>query len=204
MQKLFDGYARFRSTQWPERRKTFEGLADEGQNPQTMVIACSDSRVDPTMIFDAEPGELFILRNVANLVPPYEPDTAFHATSAALEYAVRVLEVKDLIVMGHAMCGGIRVLLDGPPAQGGDFLVPWMRIAESAKFRVLARAPEDVHTECEYETVKLSLGNLMTFPWLAERVESGALKLTGMSFDIRSGQLLMLQGDGTFAPVQTP
>ena len=143
MQKLFDGYARFRSSQWPERRKTFEGLADAGQSPQTMVIACSDSRVDPTMIFDAEPGELFILRNVANLVPPYEPDTAFHATSAALEYAVRVLEVTDLIVMGHAMCGGIRVLLDGPPAQGGDFLVPWMRIAESAKFRVLARAPAD-------------------------------------------------------------
>src|SRR6266478_6254226 len=107
MERLTQGYRSFREQQWPERRDVFERLALGGQAPHTMVVACSDSRVDPTMIFSAEPGELFVLRNVANLVPPYQPDSAFHSTSAALEFAVRVLEVQDLIVMGHAMCGGI-------------------------------------------------------------------------------------------------
>jgi carbonic anhydrase len=201
MLDLIEGYRRFRRQQWPERRATFERLAVGGQSPRTMVIACSDSRVDPTMIFSAEPGELFILRNVANLVPPYQPDLAFHATSAALEFAVRVLEVSDLIVMGHAMCGGIRVLLHGAPDPAGDFLVPWMRIAEPAKRRVLQRASADPQSDCEQESVKLSLENLLTFPWLAERVSAQQLKLTGTIFDIRSGILTMLQADGTFAAV---
>jgi carbonic anhydrase len=151
--RLIEGYHRFRSQQWPERRAMFERLAHTGQSPRTMIIACSDSRVDPTMIFSAEPGELFILRNVANLVPPYQPDRAFHATSAALEFAVRVLEVTDLIVMGHAMCGGIQVLLRGAPDPAGDFLVPWMRIAERAKRRALERAGDDPQSACEEESV---------------------------------------------------
>ncbi len=201
MLNLIEGYRRFRRQQWPERRATFERLAVGGQSPRAMVIACSDSRVDPTMIFSAEPGELFILRNVANLVPPYQPDLAFHATSAALEFAVRVLEVSDLIVMGHAMCGGIRVLLHGAPDPAGDFLVPWMRIAEPAKRRVLQRASADPQSDCEQESVKLSLENLLTFPWLAERVSAQQLTLTGTIFDIRSGILTMLQADGTFAAV---
>jgi carbonic anhydrase len=201
MQHLIDGYRRFRAERWPERRAVFEQLASGGQSPRTMVIACSDSRVDPTMIFNAEPGELFILRNVANLVPPYQPDLAFHATSAALEFAVRVLEVSDLIVMGHAMCGGIRVLLHGAPDPAGDFLVPWMRIAEPAKRRVLERASADPQGDCEQESVKLSLENLLTFPWLADRVAARQLKLTGTIFDIRSGILTLLQPDGTFADV---
>ena len=187
-----------------DQRAVFERLAHTGQAPRTMVVACSDSRVDPTMIFNAEPGELFILRNVANLVPPYEPDSAFHATSAALEFAVRVLEVSDLIVMGHAMCGGIRVLLEGAPDPAGDFLLPWMRIAEPAKRRVLQRASADPQTECEQESVKLSLENLMTFPWIAQRVTEGRLTLSGTIFDIRSGVLTMLQPDGAFAPVDGP
>jgi carbonic anhydrase len=166
-----------------------------------MVVACSDSRVDPTMIFNAEPGELFILRNVANLVPPYEPDSAFHATSAALEFAVRVLEVSDLIVMGHAMCGGIRVLLEGAPDPAGDFLLPWMRIAEPAKRRVLQRASADPQSDCEQESVRLSLENLLTFPWIADRVAEHRLQLTGTIFDIRSGVLALLQADGAFVPV---
>lgn len=183
----------------------FERLAHVGQSPRAMVVACSDSRVDPTMIFNAEPGELFILRNVANLVPPYQPDLAFHATSAALEFAVRVLEVTDLIVMGHAMCGGIGVLLRGPPSGAGDFLMPWMRIAEPAKRRALARAGEggDPQTACEQESVKLSLENLLTFPWIGERVAAGQLKLTGSIFDIRSGVLALLNPDGSFVPVDT-
>jgi carbonic anhydrase len=201
VQRLIQGYRRFRAQQWPERRATFERLAHTGQSPRTMVVACSDSRVDPTMIFNAEPGELFILRNVANLVPPYEPDAAFHATSAALEFAVRVLQVSELIVMGHAMCGGIRVLLDGAPGQAGDFLLPWMRIAEPARRRVLQRASADPQADCEQESVKLSLENLLTFPWIAERVAQQSLHLAGTVFDIRSGVLALLQPDGSFSPV---
>lgn len=201
MDRLIEGYRRFRAQQWPERRAHFEALAHLGQSPRTMVVACSDSRVDPTMIFDAEPGELFVLRNVANLVPPYAPDSAFHSTSAALEFAVRVLEVEDLIVMGHAMCGGIRVLLEGAPDPAGDFLVPWMQIAEAAKHRVLERAPTDPQAECEQEAVKLSLENLLTFPWIAAPVAQGRLRLSGTIFDIRSGVLAVLQPDGSFAPV---
>ena len=201
MERLLEGYRRFRATEWPERRAVFEALAREGQSPQAMVIACSDSRVDPAMIFGAGPGEIFVLRNVANLVPPSQPDARFHATSAALEFAVRVLEIPDLIVMGHAMCGGVRALLHGPPHPAGDFLIPWMRIAEPAKRRALACEPADPQTACEREVVKLSLENLQTFPWIAERVESGQLRLHGATFDIRSGVLSILQADGRFAPV---
>ncbi len=201
MEQLIQGYHQFRATQWPERRAMFERLATRGQAPLTMVIACSDSRVDPTMIFNAQPGELFVLRNVANLVPPYQPDSAFHSTSAALEFAVRVLQVRNLIVMGHAMCGGIQVLLNETAAPAGDFLVPWMRIAEPARRRVQQRAPEDPQAECERESVKLSLENLRSFPWIAERAESGTLKLGGAIFDIRSGLLQTLRPDGRFVPV---
>jgi carbonic anhydrase len=200
MKQLLEGYRRFRAQQWPERREMFERLAHSGQAPRAMIVACSDSRVDPTMIFSAEPGQLFILRNVANLVPPYQPDLAFHATSAALEFAVRVLEVTDLIVMGHAMCGGIGVLLRGAPAGAGDFLTPWMRIAEPAKRRVLARGGTDPQADCEQESVRLSLENLLTFPWIAERVAEGQLTLTGSIFDIRSGVLALLGADGCFTP----
>ena len=201
MEELLQGYRRFRSQQWPERRAVFEQLADAGQAPRAMVIACSDSRVDPTMIFNAEPGKLFILRNVANLVPPYEPDSALHATSAALEFAIRVLEVQDLIVMGHAMCGGIRVLLHGAPDTATDFLLPWMRIAEPAKRRALLRRGTDPQSECEQESVKLSLENLLTFPWIAQRVAEQRVRLSGMIFDIRSGVLTQLQPNGNFEAV---
>ena len=201
MEELLQGYRRFRRERWPERREVFERLADDGQAPRAMVVACSDSRVDPTMIFSAEPGKLFILRNVANLVPPYAPDSALHATSAALEFAIRVLEVQDLIVMGHAMCGGIRMLLHGAPDSASDFLLPWMRISEPAKRRALLRAGADAQSECERESVKLSLENLLTFPWIAQRVSEQRVRLSGMIFDIRSGVLTLLQPDGNFEAV---
>lgn len=202
MQRLIEGYRQFRAQRWPERRAVFERLAHAGQSPRTMVVACCDSRVDPTMIFSAEPGELFVLRNVANLVPPYEPDSGFHAASAALEFAVRVLEVSNLIIMGHAMCGGISVLLEGAPGTAGDFLLPWMRIAEPARRRVMERGSADPQSDCERESVRLSLENLLTFPWLAERVAQQRLQLAGTIFDIRSGVLWLLQSDGSFAPVE--
>ena len=201
MERLLEGYRRFRATEWPERRAAFEALARRGQSPRTMVVACSDSRIDPAMIFGVGPGELFVVRNVANLVPPYAPDSKPHATSAALEFAVRVLDVAELIVMGHAMCGGIRALLDGVPQQADDFLEPWIRIAEPARRRVLARNPPDPQAACERESVKLSLENLMTFPWIAERVDGGRLQLHGATFDIRSGLLSVLRADGSFAVV---
>jgi carbonic anhydrase len=199
MEGLIDGYRRFRTARWPERRATFEALADRGQSPRALVIACSDSRVDPTMIFDAGPGEIFIIRNVANLVPPYAPDATAHATSAALEFAVRSLEVADVIVLGHAMCGGIRALLQGTPEPAGEFLGPWMRIAEPAKRKAFTCEPGERQAACEREAVKVSLGNLATFPWVAERVTAGRLRLHGAIFDIRSGVLSILQADGVFA-----
>jgi carbonic anhydrase len=201
MQELIEGYRRFRVEQWPERRATFERLAARGQSPRVMVVACCDSRVDPTMIFSAEPGELFVLRNVANLVPPYAPDTAYHAASAALEFAVRVLKVEELIVMGHAMCGGIQALLASTQQPGDDFLDRWMRIAEPARERVVARAPADMQSALELESIKLSLDNLRTFPWIDERVQSGQLHLRGTLFDVRTGVLKMLQPDGEFRAV---
>ncbi|MXP63479.1 carbonic anhydrase [Roseomonas sp. M0104] len=205
LEDLFEGYQRFRSDIWPERRKLFETLAREGQRPRALVIACSDSRVDPGMVFNAAPGEIFIVRNVANLVPPYKPDGDYHGTSAALEFAVCVLEVPRIIVLGHAMCGGVQALLRGFPPGARDFVEPWMTgIAAEARRRVLACAPAEpgaAEAQCELETVKLSLRNLMSFPWVASRVEAGTLRLYGGSFDIRDGVLSRLV-DGQFVPVR--
>jgi carbonic anhydrase len=202
---LFDGYRRFREEVWPERRRLFQSLARDGQSPKALVIACSDSRVDPGMVFNAAPGELFIVRNVANLVPPYNPDGDYHGTSAALEFAVCVLEVPRIVVLGHAMCGGVQALLRGFPKGARDFVEPWMNgIAAEARSRTLAcvaAETDDAQAQCELETVKLSLRNLMSFPWVADRVAAGSLTLHGGSFDIRSGLLSHLAEDGSFRPL---
>ena len=198
MTGLIDGYRRFRATDWRKHRTRFEELAEGGQSPRALVIACSDSRVDPQMIFHAAPGELFVVRNVANLVPPYAPNSDYHGTSAALEFAVRSLGVQEVVVMGHNRCGGIAALLRGPTPETGDFVGPWMQIAASARDRALAQAPalaeadrsEALHRLCEHEGVRVSLANLMTFPWLRARVEAGNLTLHGYHFDIRSGDLV--------------
>jgi carbonic anhydrase len=203
MTELIAGYRRFRAEQWPRERERFEHLA-RGQQPRTMVIACSDSRVDPSMIFDAAPGELFIVRNVANLVPPYAPDSAYHGTSAALEFAVRVLKVEHVVVLGHAQCGGVQALLEGAPPTVSDFVGQWMRIAEPARKRVMAGKHAHEHDRqlaCEHEVVKLSLDNLRTFWWVREALEARRLQLHGCYFGIRSGVLEVLGPDGQFAPV---
>ena len=200
MDGFLDGYRRFRSTDWPERQALFENLAQRGQRPGALVIACCDSRVDPAMILGADPGELFVIRNVANLVPPYAPDGAYHGTSAALELAVRTLEVSDIIVMGHAMCGGVRFLLDGGEDRT-DFVGNWVRIAASARARVLECHAADPQAACEQETVRLSLTNLRTFPWIAEREAALRLRLHGTIFDIRTGVLQRLGTDDRFAAV---
>jgi carbonic anhydrase len=176
-------------------------LADNGQAPQTLVVACVDSRVDPTRIFDARPGEMLTIRNVANLVPPYAPDSSYHGTSAALEFGVRVLEIPHIIVMGHGLCGGVKTLVEGAPVEGLEFIAPWMSIAKDACTHAMRSGTmEERQRNCEYESVKVSLANLMSFPWIANRVASGKLKLHGAWFDIRIGELMVLQPDGKFEP----
>ena len=201
MDHLIEGYRRFRSTTWAREQERFEALARHGQRPRTMIIACSDSRADPQMIFDAAPGELFVVRNVANLVPPYNPDSAYHGTSAAIEFAIKALKVEDVIVLGHAMCGGVHALLDGAPDETPDFVTPWMSIAAAARKRA-AEVPEgERQRACELETVRLSLANLESFPWIRAAVAARTLRLHGFYFDIRSGTLMRLGADGTFAPI---
>jgi carbonic anhydrase len=202
MQNLLAGYRRFRETAWPERRHLFEHLAEHGQRPHSMVVACSDSRVDPATIFDAGPGEMFVVRNVANLVPPYHPDGACHGTSAALEFGVRALLVRHLIVLGHGLCGGVRALLEGVPPLLGDFVGPWIVSAEKARHRVLECTPADVPLAGEQEVIRLSLANLLTFPWIAERVAAGTLHLHGAHFDVRTGVLALMDADGGFRAVE--
>jgi len=201
MINLVKGYHRFRTTGWPTQKKAFEKLAQSGQSPKTLVLACVDSRVDPAMIFDTAPGEVLTVRNVANLVPPYAPDSGHHSTSAALEFGVRVLEVKHLMVLGHGSCGGVKALLEGAPQLANEFVAPWMSIAKTARLRAMKQAaPEDRQQFCEHEVIRVSLENLMTFPWIAERVAAGKLQLHGAWFAIHSGLLLLRQPDGSFAP----
>ena len=201
MKQLLAGYQRFRASGWPEKCRAFESLAANGQSPKALVVACIDSRVDPAMIFDTPPGEMLTVRNVANLVPPYAPDASYHGTSAALEFGVRLLEVRHLIVLGHSFCGGVQALLEDAPNNAHEFIAPWMSIARPA----LVRARRCVSAEerqrcCEHEGVKISLTNLMTFPWIAERVAAGKLELHGAWFDIRNGTLMILRPDGSFTP----
>lgn len=201
MDALIEGYRRFRAETWPEARARFQELAAKGQSPRAMVIACSDSRVDPQMIFSAGPGELFVLRNVANLVPPYMPDATFHGTSAAVEFAVRVLQVERIVVMGHALCGGIRALLQGAPPEAQDFVAGWMTIADRARTVALrCDTPEAQQEACEHEAVRVSLANLMTFPWVAEAVKAGRLTLHGAHFGVATGRLVLLDADGGLRP----
>jgi carbonic anhydrase len=200
MDDLLSGYRRFRRDRWPERSRQFEILADTGQQPRALVVSCADSRVDPAMIFDAGPGELFIVRNVANLVPPFAPDGAHHGTSAAVEFAIRILQVPQILVMGHGLCGGVRALLDNTPGEASDFIAPWIGLAKIAKARALARTDmPDQQLCCEQETIRLSMENLATFPWIASRLAAGTLRLSGAHFDIRSGELSVLGDDGHFA-----
>ncbi len=196
--QLLDGYQRFRKNRFEEAREIYYRLNKLGQSPKVMVIACCDSRVDPATIFDAGPGELFISRNVANLVPPYAPDGAHHGTSAALEFAVKHLKVEDIVVMGHAQCGGANALLmQHQFGKRTEFIDSWMQIASDARDKVVLDQgdAEDVQQAIEHEIVRLSLRNLMQFSWIREAVEAGQLHLHGWYFGIEKGVLYCLNPD---------
>ena len=192
-QHLIDGYRGFLVSRLRHEQDRYRALSDGGQSPQVMVIGCCDSRVSPEVIFDARPGELFVARNIANLVPPYTPDGAQRAVSAALEFAVQALKVKHIVVLGHAQCGGIRAFAeDAEPLSPGDFIGHWMALIEpSAKAAgPRGRMPiADYLTRLEQASIVQTLGNLMTFPCVKILVERGKLALHGAYFGVATGQL---------------
>ncbi len=193
---LIDGYKHFTSARLPTEQTRYRELAERGQSPQVMVIGCCDSRVSPEVIFDAGPGELFVVRNVANLVPVYQPDGGAHGVSAALEYAVQVLKVKHIVVLGHAQCGGIRAFVDkAAPLSEGDFIGRWMSMFVKPGETVEQRdheAMQDFVTRIEKAAVFRSLENLMTFPFVQAAVTRGDMDLHGAYFGVAEGSLSVL------------
>ncbi len=191
--KLLAGFQRFRERFFRQETALFRQLATQGQSPRVAVVACCDARVDPAIITDCAPGDLFTIRNVANLVPPNEPEGVYHGTSAALEFAVLTLGVEHIVVMGHAQCGGIAALL-ADAHDGNRFIDAWMNIVREARGRVLGDVTLITQAErtraCELDAVRVSLRNLLTFSWIRTRVETGQLRLHGWYFDLDAGRLM--------------
>jgi carbonic anhydrase len=192
-QRLIDGYTAFRAERLPNEQTRFRELAEHGQRPEIMVIGCCDSRCSPEVIFDVGPGELFVARNIANLVPPYTPDSAQRAMSAALEFAVQALKVRHIVVLAHAQCGGIRAYAEeAEPLSPGDFIGNWMSIIEPAAKAVGPRGGRpfnDYVTALEQMSAVKTLDNLMTFPYVRRRVEAGELQLHAVYFGVATGDL---------------
>lgn len=195
---LTDRYRRFKHRIFVPNADQYEELATYGQDPEIMMISCSDSRVDPETIFSAMPGELFVVRNVANLVPPYETSGKFHGVSAAIEFAVLNLRIKHLVVLGHAGCGGVKAALDQSAAiqTEAHFISRWMSMLDEARLSVLAshqmKSTRERQDALERESIKLSIKNLRTFPFVREREDKGKLNIHGAHFDIKSGTLSVL------------
>jgi carbonic anhydrase len=208
LQDMIEGYRRFRETAWNRERDRWSELA-AGQSPKVMVLACSDSRVDPTLIFDARPGQMFVVRNVANLAPPFETSHGYHGVSAALEFAVTQLEVEDVLGLGHGTRGGCAAALTAQFADAdhgeGHFIAAWVDILKEAREKVRsshAELDEAAFLAMEREAVKVSLANLRTFPWVIERETAGSLTLHGGHFSISEGRLYLLdEAEGDFRPV---
>lgn len=202
---LLEGYRRFRTDAYAHQKARYDALENDGQSPPVMVISCCDSRVDPATIFDTVPGQVFALRNVANLVPPFETGGGLHGASAAIEFGVLGLEVKHIVVLGHGQCGGIKAALAGPNIGHGEttFVDHWMGIVQAARDDVVAQAPDNPQRALEWEAIKVSLRNLRTFPFIADREAQGELKLHGAWFAIAEGSLYVLdETDGRFALAQ--
>ena len=206
---LIDGYRNFRTGAWSTQRERWSELA-EGQAPQVMVIACSDSRVDPTQIFDADPGEIFVVRNVAAMVPPFETTPGNHGVSAALEFAVQFLNVREIVVMGHGLCGGCKAALTqdlhGTQPGRGGFIANWIAMLDDVRDPIAAELGTEGRTAeraMEQAAVKVSLANLRTFPCVQEKEENGSLKLHGAFFAISDGVLHLLdETTGEFVPAE--
>lgn len=203
---LIEGYRRFKANGWKQQRERWAQLAD-GQNPQLMVIACSDSRVDPTIIFDTSPGQIFMVRNVANMVPPFETTPGHHGVSAALEFAVTQLEIPEIVVLGHQSCGGCAAALtqrfDDKAHGEGGFISDWMSLLDDARERVVAQHGEGdaAIRALEHEAVKVSIANLRTFPCIPVRERAGRLRIHGAYFAVADGILHILdEATGDFSP----
>ena len=207
--ELIDGYRRFRGGRLEAERARYRELAETGQRPKTMIIGCCDSRAAPETIFDCGPGDLFVVRNVANLVPPFAPDGEFHGTSAALEFAVQALRVENIVVLGHARCGGIQAALEpgGVSLSQSDFIGKWITLAEPAA-RALDSLPPEAwqgdgrQTALERLSIRSSIENLQTFPFVSDLMNSGDLAVHGAWFDISTGELWTLdQTKGEFLQI---
>lgn len=209
---LSDGYRAFRDGRLREERARYEMLAELGQKPKTMVIACCDSRAGPETVFNAAPGELFVVRNVANLVPPYETDDGLHGTSAALEFAVQALKVENIVVMGHGRCGGVQAFLvqeegvvETQPLSPGDFIGRWMSLLKPAKEKMICEDGASFierKRALEEASIRHSIDNLMTFPCIETQVQRGKVKLHGAWFDISTGELFTMDANtGVFSQV---
>ncbi|ETR77940.1 carbonate dehydratase [Afipia sp. P52-10] len=206
-QRLISGYQTFATQRLPTEQTRYRELSERGQSPEIMVIGCCDSRVSPEVIFDAGPGEMFVVRNVANLVPPYSPDGQLHGVSAALEFAVQVLRVKHIVVLGHAQCGGVKAFVeDAAPLSPGDFIGRWMSLIAPAADKLGPRGDDETVqnfiTRLEKAAVSRSLENLMTFPCISILVERGTLALHGAYFGVAKGSLSVLdRATGNFVTV---
>ncbi len=205
---LLEGYRRFRTEGYPRQRERFDHLVEQGQSPKTMIIACSDSRVDPAQIFDVDPGQIFVVRNVAAMVPPFETTPGLHGVSAALEFAVQVLDVNHVVVMGHGMCGGCKAALTQElhgtaPGEGG-FIANWIAMLDDVREPVAAQygiEGRDAERAMEHAAVKVSLANLRTFPCVRQKERNGTLNLHGSFFAISEGVLHILDEEtGEFQP----
>ena len=204
--RLVAGFKRFRLKYFDGENSVYRKLSESGQTPKTLVIGCSDSRVDPAILSSAAPGELFVVRNVANLVPPFEENDGFHGVSSAIEFAVVNLKVENVVILGHQQCGGIRALMSGVSNTGPSFIARWVSISEEAKNIVLKKFPgADPVTlcgQCELESIRVSIRNLRTFPFIQDAIRERDISLVGAYFDMDEGRLLQLdETTGTFSAV---
>lgn len=195
--KLVKGFSKFQSKYFQDKKGLYESLTQKGQSPEVLVIACSDSRNDPALLTQSEPGDIFVVRNVAAIVPPYQPDSQYHGTSAAIEFAVKGLHIKDIVVLGHALCGGIQALLNSKSShEPYEFLTPWIEIGKDAKKAVLEGLSSYDQTiqqrALEQAVILTSLNNLMSFPWIRDGVATGKITLHGWYFDMPTGKMLGL------------
>ena len=202
-QHLLDGHANFMAGRYAREKERIRDLAEAGQKPTTMIIACCDSRAAPEMIFDSGPGELFVLRNVANLVPTYQPDGGQHGTSAAIEFAIKGLGISNIVVMGHGRCGGIKAALDPhmKPLDSGDFIGKWMSMLGELPSQLGQNSlltDTERQTAMERISIRNSIRNLRTFPYVKKLEDEGKLAVHGAWFDISTGELWIMDNQGDF------